>query len=226
MTAAARSEVRRELVSRIPTGYSPWVHLAMPTFLGLAAIAASLGALREVAAWQIAFVAPFLVLGNAVEWHAHRGLLHRPVRSLDRLYRAHAQHHRVFATEDMPVREARELRLVLLPWQAFPLVLATVLPIAVALLAAGQPNLAALWIATAAAHLVAYEWLHLLCHLSPGRAGESVPFLAALRHHHALHHSPQLQRFNLNVTLPLWDLVRGTLWQPSGCAARARHASR
>jgi sterol desaturase/sphingolipid hydroxylase (fatty acid hydroxylase superfamily) len=34
----------------------------------------------------------------------------------------------------------------------------------------------------------------------------------ALRRHHAVHHDPELmQRWNFNVTVPLWDLVRGTI---------------
>ena len=33
-----------------------------------------------------------------------------------------------------------------------------------------------------------------------------------LRRHHALHHDPKLmQKWNFNVSLPLWDLVRGTI---------------
>lgn len=225
MTAAARRELRQELVSRIPAGYSPWVHLAVPTLLGLAAIAASLAILREVNAWQLALVPVFLVAGNAIEWHAHRGLLHRHVRFAGRLYRAHAQHHRVFVSEDMALRDRRELRLILLPWEAYQLILAVALPITVALAAAGQPNVAALWVASAVAYVLAYEWMHLAYHLSLGKATRRVPFLAALRRHHAMHHAPQLQRFNLNVTVPLWDLVQGTLWQPAS-GATERHASR
>jgi sterol desaturase/sphingolipid hydroxylase (fatty acid hydroxylase superfamily) len=33
-----------------------------------------------------------------------------------------------------------------------------------------------------------------------------------LRRHHAIHHDPRLmQRYNFNVTVPLWDWVRGTI---------------
>ena len=225
MTAAARSEVRQELVSRIPTGYSPWVHLAVPSLLALATIAISLSALRGVEAWQLALVPLFLVAGNGAEWHAHRGLLHRHVRILGRLYRAHSLHHRLYVADDMAMRDRRELKLVLLPWEVFLLPMAVALLVAVALGAAGQPNLAALGLAAAAAHVLAYEGLHLLYHLPLGRLAFRVPFLATLRRYHALHHSPQLHRFNLNVTVPLWDLVRGTLWQPGRGTVAARRAS-
>jgi sterol desaturase/sphingolipid hydroxylase (fatty acid hydroxylase superfamily) len=225
VTAAARSEVRQEFLSRIPVGYSAWAHLAVPSLLALTIVAASLASLRRVEAWQIAVLPAFLVAGNAVEWHAHRGLLHRRVRILARLHRAHALHHRIYATDDMAMRDPRELRLVVLPWDVLLLPMAVVLPVASLLAAAGHPNLAALWLATAAAHVLAYEWLHLLYHLPPGRLERNLPFLAALRHHHALHHSPRLHRFNLNVTLPLWDALHGTLWQPGRGGAVARRAS-
>lgn len=222
MTAAARSEVRQELVSRIPTGYSPWLHLAVPTLVGLAAIAGSLALLRAVKPWQLALVPVFLVAGNAIEWHAHRGLLHRHTRFAGRLYQAHAQHHRVFASEDMAMRDRRELRLVLLPWEAYQIILGVALPITFGLAAAGQPNLGALWVASAAAYVLAYEWTHLVYHLPLGKVARRVPLLAALRHHHAMHHAPQLQRYNLNVTVALWDLVQGTLWQPARRALDTR----
>ena len=33
--------------------------------------------------------------------------------------------------------------------------------------------------------------------------------------HHAVHHTPELmQRWNFNVTVPLWDWVRGTIYKP------------
>jgi sterol desaturase/sphingolipid hydroxylase (fatty acid hydroxylase superfamily) len=222
VTAAARSEARRDLVSGTPTGYSPRVHLAVTTFVALAAIAGSLVMLRGVEAWQLAAVPVFLLAANAVEWHAHRGLLHRHAPFADRVYRAHAQHHRLFAADDMAVRDAREMGLVILPWEAFQLALAVALPVALALAAAGQPNLAALWVASAAAHVVACEWLHLAYHLPPGRETRWVPFLGAMRRRHALHHSPRQQRYNLNVTAPLWDLVRGTLVTPARRALDTR----
>jgi sterol desaturase/sphingolipid hydroxylase (fatty acid hydroxylase superfamily) len=33
----------------------------------------------------------------------------------------------------------------------------------------------------------------------------------ALRRHHERHHAPE-RRWNFNVTVPLWDVLRGTLW--------------
>ncbi len=214
MTRASRQELRAEMLSRLPPRYSPALHLAIPTAGGIALAALALSRLSHLAAWQVALVPLFLAFGNAVEWHAHRGLLHRRTRFLERLYVRHTpQHHRLYVADDMAVRSWRELRFVLLPAHAvFAIVLLTApIPIAFALL--GQPNLSWLWIASAAVYLLSYEWLHLAYHLPDGHPVARLSAVRRLRRHHQLHHAPHLmQRWNFNVTLPLWDIVRGTVW--------------
>jgi sterol desaturase/sphingolipid hydroxylase (fatty acid hydroxylase superfamily) len=60
--------------------------------------------------------------------------------------------------------------------------------------------------------VLSYEWLHLAYHLPPdGRIGR-LRAVAVLRRHHATHHATHLMnRWNFNVTVPLWDWVRGTI---------------
>ncbi|HUL61377.1 MAG TPA: sterol desaturase family protein [Anaeromyxobacteraceae bacterium] len=225
MTRASREELRAELLARLPRRYSPWLQLAVPTLGCLAVAAAALSWIHDLRAWQLALVPLFVAFGNAVEWHAHRGLLHRRTRFVEVMYIRHSvQHHRLYVGDAMAIRTARELRFVLLPSYAVFAVLAVAAPIPVAFALAGQRNLAALWIASAAAYLLAYEWLHLLCHLPEDAPVARLAAVRALRRHHRLHHAPHLmQRWNFNVTLPLWDLVRGTLHrthaQPAGAHA-------
>jgi hypothetical protein len=226
MTAAGREELRRDLVARIPVGYSPRAHLLIPSLLGILAIGGALSMLRDVAAWQIGFVPLFFVLGNAIEWHAHRGLLHRHVRALSSFYRAHSQHHAVYTAADMAIRNPRELKLVLLPTFGVVCVAAATLLMGVAAFLLGLENLSALWVATSVAYVMAYEWLHLLYHLPADGWLAGLPSVEALRRLHALHHGlPLMQRWNLNVTLPLWDWVRGTLYRPGHAPLPARHGA-
>ena len=225
MTHASRAEFRKELLARVPRRYSPIVHLVLPPLAALAIAGFALSRIQDLRLWQLAFVPVFLVLENALEWHAHRGLLHRRTRFVEVMYIRHSvQHHRLYVGDAMAIRTARELRFVLLPSYAVFAVLAVAAPIPVAFALAGQRNLAALWIASAAAYLLAYEWLHLLCHLPEDAPVARLAAVRALRRHHRLHHAPHLmQRWNFNVTLPLWDLVRGTLHrthaQPAGAHA-------
>ncbi len=222
MTHTSREELRRDLVSRIPRWYSPWLHLAIPAVTGLAIVAFALGRVQDLRPWQLAFVPLFVVVGNAVEWHAHRDLLHRRTWPLEILYARHTpQHHAIYVSEDMYIREWRELRFVLLPAYGVVGLVAVTSPITAALWLAGGPNLAALWVVTVVLYVLTYEWLHLAYHLpADGFVGRLWLTRWLRRHHQRHHHPPLMQRWNFNVTLPLWDLVRGTVWRPHEAEAR------
>ena len=71
-----------------------------------------------------------------------------------------------------------------------------------------------MFVATFAMYVVTYEWLHLAYHLPPdGPIGRLAP-VRWLRRHHAAHHRPALmQKWNFNITLPLWDWLRGTIYR-------------
>jgi hypothetical protein len=216
VTQTSREELRRELLSRVPRWYSPWLHLAIPAATGLAIVAFALGRIQDVRAWQLAFVPLFVVFGNAVEWHAHRDLLHRRTWPLEVLYFRHTpQHHAIYVSEDMNIREWRELRFVLLPAYGVAALVVITSPVTLALWLAGQPNLACLWVATVVLYVLTYEWFHLAYHMpADGFVGGLRVTRWLRRHHQRHHHPPLMQRWNFNVTLPLWDHVRGTVWRP------------
>jgi hypothetical protein len=216
MTRDARSELRADLLARVPGWYSPLGHVLAPAVGGLAIVAFTLSRIHRLRAWELAFVPVFFVVSNAIEWHAHRDVLHRRTIPLQLLYERHTpQHHAIFVAEDMFIREWKELKFVLLPaWSALimPVVAS---PPAILFWLLGVPNLAALWIATTVGYLLLYEWLHLAYHLpADGHIGR-LRVTGWLRRHHQRHHAPHLmQRWNFNVTIPLWDHVRGTVWRP------------
>jgi sterol desaturase/sphingolipid hydroxylase (fatty acid hydroxylase superfamily) len=208
-----RERFRRELVAGIPGWYSPWAHLAFPSLVGLGIIVGAGLGLRDLRAWQLATVPLMFLAMNAGEWRVHRDLLHRRTPPLQVLYDRHTpEHHRVFVSDDMAIRSTREFRLVLIPFYGILAALVASAPLPLALWALGQRNVALLTLATIMGYTVLYEWLHLSYHLPPdGAIGRLV---APLRRHHAVHHSPELmQKWNFNVSLPLWDRVRGTIYR-------------
>ena len=70
-------------------------------------------------------------------------------------------------------------------------------------------------------YVVSYEWMHLAWHLPEDTFIGSLGLVRGLRQHHAVHHDPRLmQKWNFNVTVPLWDLVRRTRFR-SAFSARA-----
>ncbi len=230
MTHASREELRAGLLARIPRWYSPLGHLAFPTIAGLAIAAFALSRIQDLRPWQLALLPGFALLGNALEWHAHRGILHRRIRMLHVLYLRHVpEHHALYVADDMAIRSLRELRFVLLPSYGVLAILAATSPLVLLFFWLGEPNLAALWVAAAVGYLLAYEWLHLAYHLPDSSAIVRLPGLARLRRHHQIHHAPHLmQRWNFNVTVPIWDVLRGTSWSPTevrrGVPASARRA--
>jgi Fatty acid hydroxylase len=226
MSLEEREQLRADMVAAIPSWYRPWAHVLFPSLVGVAFAALAIYLIRDLRAWQLATVpVAFLVL-NASEWRLHRDLLHKRVRGATLLYDRHTPlHHMVYITDDMAMRSTREYRLVLMP--SFAIVGAAIgaLPIPAVLALCGLWNVALLFFATAVLYVVAYEQLHLSFHLPPDSFIGRRKIIGMLRRHHATHHSPALmQRWNFNVVVPLWDLIRGTIYRPERPAARPREA--
>jgi len=63
-------------------------------------------------------------------------------------------------------------------------------------------------------YVISYEWMHLSYHLPRNSFVGRRWIVRLLRRHHATHHHPPLmQAWNFNVTIPLWDLVRRTIYK-------------
>ena len=222
MTRTSRAELRDELMARVPRSYSPALHLLLPALTGVVAAAAALTQLHDLRPWQLALVPAFLAFGNAVEWWVHRRVLHRRTRPVEVFYVRHTpQHHAVYVADDMAIGSWRELRLVLLPAYAVLGILFLTSPLTLLFMLVGQANLAALWVTSVVAYLLAYEWLHLAYHLPESSRIGRARVIRTLRRHHQLHHAPHLMnRWNFNVTVPLWDWLRGTLHPAAPDATR------
>jgi len=214
---------RARVVAEVPAGYSPTLHVAVPAAIGLGLAAVGASMLERVRWWEWLVVPIVWVASNATEWRAHKGLLHKRTPPLGALYDRHTPvHHRFFTEDRMAIRSSRELILVLLPAWGIGAIAAVVAPIAVGLWWLGQRNAAGLFLATTMLYVLSYEWLHLAYHLPPSSWVGRLALVRALGRHHARHHDPRLmRRWNFNVTVPLWDWVRGTIHRP-GSAASSR----
>ena len=225
LSPARRDELRTRLVAGVARWYNPWLHLAVPSTIGLGVLVACLCLLHGVRPVDLLTIpATFLVI-NAGEWRIHRDLLHKRTPPLTVLYDRHTpEHHMIFVTEDMAIRSSREFYLVLIP--AYGIVAAAVgaLPFPALLwLGFGLRNAALLFMASTMVYVVLYEWLHLSYHLPADSFIGRLRVIQLLRRHHAVHHAPELmQKWNFNVTVPLWDWVRRTIYReelPSTTAA-------
>jgi hypothetical protein len=210
-----REALRTRLTSEVSRFYNPYVHLLLPAFFGIAVIAAAVLAIQDLHPLELLTIPIVYVLSSAVEWRAHRDLLHKRSKLAPQLYDQHTpRHHMLFITDDMAVRSTREWRYVLIPaYGIIALVTGNTL-IASAIWYLGQHNVAALYLISVTGFVLSYEWLHLSYHLPHGNPIGELAIIKKLRRHHALHHDPRnMQRWNFNVTVPLWDFVRGTVFK-------------
>lgn len=219
LTEARRERVRQAATREIPWWYRPWGHLAATTGIGLTVLAVSAVQLRALHAlrWTDWLVVPAVfVMSNFFEWCAHKHVLHTRSRWLPPLsviYDKHTpMHHMVYVESDMALRSSKEFRLVLIPAAGVLGIVLAAAPMAIALGRLWSSSAGWLFLVTASLYMVTYEVLHLSYHApSDGFIGR-LRLLHVLRAHHAKHHDPRLmQRWNFNVTLPLFDWLLGTL---------------
>ena len=208
-----RERLRADLLARAPRWYDPIAHLAVPSVFALGVIGAALASLRSPTWLELLTVPVSWAITNVHEWHIHRDLLHRrnPLASV--LYDRHTpEHHRIYVTGDMAMRDRREFRLVLIPAYGLFLIFATLLPVVGALGWLLGRNVALLYLATTMFYAASYEWLHLSYHLAPESFVGRLGLVRRLRRHHEIHHDPRLmQRWNFNVTIPFGDWLKGTI---------------
>lgn len=114
---------RGEIVATIPRWYSPVLHLAAPTSVGLGLMIGALSRLQAPRLLNL-LVVPLTLLGAfGFEWRVHQLVLHRRTAGLGLLYERHElAHHVIYTYDDLTMRSRREWWLVLMPAYAVVLV--------------------------------------------------------------------------------------------------------
>ena len=225
LTEARRDRVRTRALDEIPWWYSPWGHLAATTGIGLVVLALAARALAKLEVHATdALVVPLVCLfANFFEWYVHKRFLHKRTWPFEVVYDKHTPgHHMVYVEDDMALRSPKEMRLVLIPAMGVLGIVITAAPIAAATAWLWSASAGWLLLLTASLFMVSYELLHLACHAPAESRVGRLGFVRKLRAHHARHHDPRLmQRYNFNVTIPLFDWIMGTM-APADAARQAR----
>lgn len=210
-----RDAARQQALAEIPWWYSPHGHLAATTGIGLAVLVTSVVMLaRTPMRWTDGLVVPAVILfANYYEWRAHKDVLHKRRWPLEVLYDKHTpMHHVMYVEEDMAIRDVRELRFVLIPAAGVLGIVLAAAPVAFVLARIWSAPAGWLFLLSASLFMVSYEVLHLCYHAPADSFVGRRRMIAVLRAHHARHHDPRLmQRFNFNVTVPLFDWLMGTI---------------
>jgi hypothetical protein len=163
-----------------------------------------------------AFAVVAVVFASVVEWLFHKYVLHRPVFGFLRFaFVSHALvHHKQFRHDDTYhiSKEEYSDNVGFAWWHGIVLVVLGAIPFAIAAVALGRPWLTIVPIPIFYAYVMLFEYLHTIMHVPANRWVERRAFFIYLKEHHRLHHHRYGK--NLNVVLPLADLLLGTRYYP------------
>jgi hypothetical protein len=216
LTAERRERVRAAATAEIPWWYVPWGHLAATTGIGFAVLVVSTVQLVRLGTTHITdwlVVPAVVVLANYYEWRVHKDVLHRRRWPMQVIYDKHTpMHHMIYIEEDMALRSTKEFRLVLIPAAGVLGIVLGATPIAIAISKLWSGPAGWLFLLTTGLYMVCYEVLHLCYHAPEDSFIGRRRFIRVMRAHHARHHDPRLmQKWNFNVTVPLFDWIMGTI---------------
>ncbi len=218
LTEERRNKVRAKAMADIPWWYNPYAHLAATTGIGIVVLVGSILKLRTVPIeWTDLLVIPAVILlANFYEWRVHKMVLHRRFWPFGVISDKHTpMHHMIYVEEDMALRNVKEFRLVLIPAAGVLGIVLAASPIAIGLSYLWSAAAGCLFLLTASLFMVSYEILHLCYHAPADSFIGRLRLIKVLRAHHARHHDPRLmQRYNFNVTVPLFDWIMGTMAPP------------
>ncbi len=160
----------------------------------------------------LAFVV-FFLYGSFFEWTLHKYFLHQPRWSYS--FRAHALvHHGLFRTgTDYFLSDKKYLRKVRFAWWNAPLIIGLHLPAILWLQYLIETDILLGGTAAITLYYGLYEYLHYCMHIPKGRRLENWTWFRWLDAHHHMHHKRHFN--NLNVVLPLADVVFGSLIAPT-----------
>jgi hypothetical protein len=201
---------RRAFAAQLPHGYRPLRHLAGCTAFGLLSAGAALTRIAHVAPAEWLALPMALIACNLVEYVGHRWVMHVRRGFLPYAHQQHTLcHHKGFDRDHMSIESSRDLGVLLFaPKDILFFALATLPGLALAGCLATR-NVLALAAAAIPLHYLFYELAHLVSHLPAEHWIARRRLAAGFRRRHALHHGDA--RVCFNVTLPLGDLLFGTL---------------
>jgi len=207
------SRVRARLRATTPASYRWWKHVLLIAAFTAAGLYLTLARLDGVSLSGGLFFAVSLLLLNFGEYASHRWSMH-VLRIPWAVHHRHVvEHHAFFTHEQMGVDGVEDLRWVLFPPWALPLLVATVLPIFVGLWLLAPAGWAWLYLAAVVLYYGLYEVLHALAHLPIDHPIGGSRLVRALTHHHRVHHDPVLMdRWNFNFVVPLFDRLCRTTY--------------
>jgi hypothetical protein len=221
MTLQAMEAFRSQYRAGISSLYNGWLHMFTVAGIGLFVILYAFGQIQNpsVLEWMV-FPLTMLVV-NFAEYYAHRWLGHRKTKLGGLFYKRHTgDHHSFFLENAMNYQSVRDWRVVLFPaFLILAFIFGLILPGGYVLQSFVSDNAAYFYAAAGITGYLFYEVMHFSYHIPRGHWAEKIflciPGWKLMRHTHVLHHKrDKMAQANFNITLPIFDLILGTLyWQ-------------
>jgi hypothetical protein len=173
--------------------------------------------------WQAFGFIGGVIYCSFFEWTLHKYIMHTNLKWFSYPFKAHAvTHHGIFKSDHTyHIQDEKHRKTVPMAWWNAPVMWLMHVPLALGVqYLVGHPIF---WGAIGAmmAYYGTYEYLHWCMHVPRQRNVERSGIFFRLNGHHLLHH--RYMGKNLNVVLPLADLMLGTLVPRSPiCFAQAR----
>ena len=211
VTDTFRQRFRAE---NIGTSYSGKLHFVFITLWCVAGISVCMYYVSNPTLKQLLVVPLTFLYTNFFEYVGHRYPMHHRYQALKAVFKRHTmQHHHFFTNEQMNCDTVNDFKIILFP----PVLLIFfsvffVLPVFGLIYYLFSMNVALLYVATTLLYYLNYEWLHLAYHLPETSWVYKVPGLKLLRRlHHNHHNLKEMDKYNFNISYPVFDLVFGTL---------------
>lgn len=206
-----RQRYREENVS---ASYSGKLHFVFVTVWCLLVISLCIYFIHQPTLKQLFIIPLTFLYTNLFEYIGHRFPMHHRYKALQAVFKRHTlQHHHFFTEQHMNCDTMNDFKIILFP----PVLLVFfsvffVLPVAAVVYSLFSLNAALIYVATTLAYYLNYEWLHLAYHLPESHWIYHVPFLKTLRRLHHNHHNPKMMdKYNFNISYPVFDFVFRTL---------------
>jgi len=161
--------------------------------------------------WQSIGLLGGIVYSSFFEWVLHKYIMHTNVKWFSYPFKAHAVvHHQVFKSDHTyHIQESKDLMTVPMAWWNAPVMWLLHVPFILLIqYFVGKPIFYGV-ISALILYYAVYESIHWCMHVPRKRNVERTGLFFRLNGHHLLHH--RYMGKNLNVVLPLADLLLGTL---------------
>lgn len=210
-TLTFRERFREENIGKHYSGKLHFVFITLWCALG---IGVCVYYLQQPTLKQLLIIPITFLYTNLFEYIGHRFPMHHRYALLKAVFKRHTlQHHHFFTNENMNCDTLRDFKIILFP----PVLLIFfslffVLPVFALVYYFFSLNAALLYVATTLAYYLNYEWLHLAYHLPETHVVYHIPGLRTLRRlHHNHHNLKEMDKYNFNISYPVFDFVFRTL---------------